>query len=486
MRDPIPVPHAPRPLTELARRLWAASLVALLALAPAGVSSAKETPAPGPWPQFQGDPGHSGVAPDGPAPPYRQVWKFSFTPKKGEGLSAPVIDGTTVISVGPDAVYGVDLETGTQLWSVPRDGPPAPAAVAEAGGTTLLLFTDGGDAETSKLRAIDLATRKEAWDVPLDSVSRSGVTVDGDHAFVGDAGGNVSAIDVVAGALDWSVAVGGEAKGPLAAAGGKVFVVPLSHEFKDSVTATVVALDAATGERVWSYAPRPPSSFASLASAADGEVVVASPGSIGDSQVRGLSADSGSELWSGRIGSVVFPFVAPAVAGEAVYVADGTGGVHAIDRSTGRQAWLFQLNERVVRGSPVVVGDHVLLGLSDGTLAAVDATTGHLVWRSPPAPGLIGPLAVTADTIVALQGGGKGGLVAFAHDDAGTLVDLESPTVPRYGAIIGRFALAFVAVGAAILVPLTLVARRVGPTDFGEPDGDDEDDALADDDGDEP
>ena len=400
-----------------------------------------------------------------------------------------MIAGGTVITEGPQAIYGIDATTGRQEWSVLRDGPPSTPAVAD--GT--VLFTDGAEAASSRLRAVDLHTRKDAWEVKLQAVSRSGVTVDGGRAFVADAEGNVYGVEVATGKLDWRVVVGGEPKGPLAAADGRLFTVPLAHDFRTPVTASVVALDETDGGNAWGapYTPQPASPFASLAAADDQTVVVVSPGAVGDGEVRGISTRDGSVSWSGRVNGAVFPFVSTAVGDDAVYAADVTGGLHRIEPTGGAQRWQFQFNERVVHSSPVVVGDHVILGLSDGSIGVVDAGTGHLVWRSTAPSGPIGSLAVSPDLIVAQRSGAGGGLVAFRHDGSGALIDVGSPTIPRYGQIVARFAVAFVAVGAAILVPLRLVARRLGPPPL-EPEGDgldgdeiDDDEDVSDDGGDE-
>ena len=82
-----------------------------------------------------------------------------------------------------------------------------------------------------------------------------------------------------------------------------------------------------------------------------------------------------------------FPFSAPAVDDGSVYVSDHQGDLHSVRVSTGATDWLYALNERVVRSSPVIVGDVVLLGLADGSLGVVDRTSGHLVWRSRPTAG---------------------------------------------------------------------------------------------------
>jgi outer membrane protein assembly factor BamB len=452
-------------MIERVRRLPAALLVALVLLLP-GAAALGQTSGTTAWSQFQGDAAHSGIASSGPEPPYEEAWTFNVEPKEQEGASAPVIADGLAITAGPDALYGVDLSSGEQRWSEPRDGPPAPPAIATDGDRTLVLFTDGRDAESAVLRAIDLQTQEDAWDAPatLGAVSRTGVTVDGELAFLADGDGTVYAVDVATGTESWTAELAGEPKGPLPVAGGKVFAVPLDPDFS-ALAASVVALEESSGDVAWTYEIQPPSSFASLPAVGQGWVVVVSPSSIPNAgELRALSTGDGSVAWSSRLSGYVSPWSAPAIASDAVYAVDFLGGgLHSFDPAAASQIWQFQFNERVLRSSPVALAGHVLVGLSDGSLGAVDRTTGRLVWRSSPQLGLIGHMAVTPDLVVAVRGAKDGGIVAFRHDAAGTLVDVTSPTIPRYGVIVGRWAITFVGVGIAILVPLTLLARRFGP-----------------------
>ena len=483
MRDPLP--HVTK--LERVRRLPAALVAALVVLLVSGAAALGQTAGSADWSQFQGDAAHSGFASSGPEPPYEEAWTFHVEPKDEEGASAPVIADGLAVTAGPEALYGVDLASGEQRWSVSRDGPPAPPAIATDGDRTLVLFTDGRDAESATLRAIDLATQKDAWDasVTLGAVSRTGVSVDGALAFVGDGDGTVYAVDVATGTEAWTAELAGESKGPLAIADGKVFAVPLDQDFS-ALAATVVALEETSGDTAWTYDIEPAFAYSSLPAVGQGWVVVVSPSPTGG-VVRALATEDGSLVWSTRLSAPASPWAAPAVIDDAVYATDVSGGLHAFDGTAADQEWQFQFNERVLRSSPVVLPGHVLVGLADGSLGAVDRTSGRLVWRTPSKVGQIGHMAVTADLVVAVRGGREGGLVAFRHDAAGSLVDVASPTIPRYGVIVVRWAVAFVGIGAIILVPLTVVARRVGPLELERTEGDedDEEDDDEEEDGDE-
>ncbi|HWO71753.1 MAG TPA: PQQ-binding-like beta-propeller repeat protein [Actinomycetota bacterium] len=435
----------------------ALSAIAALALSGLGLSSGIAlAQAPGGWSQFQGDAGHSGAAEAGPAPPYRQAWAFEAAQAEG-GLSAPVIAGELVLAVGREAVFAVDARTGEEVWRVARvPGPPAPPAVAEVGGAPAVLFTEGGGDAGAAVRAVALADRRDLWEARLEASSRTGVTVEGDRAYVGDVRGGVYAIALASGAVGWRVETEGSATSPLAVSDGAVYAVTRG---RSAPAVSVVALEASSGERLWSASPAPGAAVASGPAVGDGRVVVG----FADRVVRALDAGSGSELWEERANGIFSPAVAAAFADDDVLVADIAGQVYRLDGATGAREWDHALNDLVVRSSPVVVGGAVLLGLNDGRLVALDAAQGDLVWESDPAPGLVGALAVAPGLVVAVKGGDGGRLAAYEHDPEGTLVRVPSPTTLDPGRQL-LLALASVAlVAAAVVVPGRLAARRMGP-----------------------
>jgi outer membrane protein assembly factor BamB len=335
MLGPRSVAHARLP-GRAARLAGAVVLVALVLGGSGGARAAQPEGTPGPWAQFQGDAAHDGLAASGPAPPYVRAWTHPVAPtdvkQHSFGVSAPVIDGTTVYAASGSALSALDLSSGAERWSVDRQGAPSTPAVAEAGGRRLVLFTDTTDEGAGELRAVDADTGKDAWDAPaaLPAVSRTGVTVDGGTAYVGDANGHVVAVDAATGKQTWSVSIGGEPKGPLAVGDGNVYAVPLSHDFSTSVSASIVALAASDGSISWRVTSQPASPFASLPAAADGSVVLVAPQAVGDAHVVGLDAADGTERWSVRINLYSFYFGAPAVTPDAVYSGDVNGGLHAV------------------------------------------------------------------------------------------------------------------------------------------------------------
>lgn len=440
--------------------------------------------------------------------------RWTLSAPEGPALSGAVIFQGQAISLGEAAVYGVDLATGEIAWEAPRSGGPlsVPAIVAGVeGGPATLLYLEGPSSEAgsgggtpspsetgspsestaaagaepgSELVAIELDGHTELWRVPLGATSRTGVTVDGDAAYVGDEDGTVTAVALADGSVLWAKDLGeaddpcagfpnGKIDVPVAVADGRVIAVVRNV---DGSSVAISALDTANGDCVWQKSPQIGSSATSAAAAGDGRVVIG----LADRLVRSLGGSDGEQAWASLALSFFSPVTSPALTPDSVYVVDLGGGVYRLDARDGARVWDYQLNEVVIRSSPVVSGGAVLVGLRDGRLVAIDGASGHLVWQSESTPGLVGAIALSAEAVVAVKGGRDAGLIAFEHDPDGSLVDLPSPTELEAGTLVARAGAAAAIVLAAVLVPGMLARRRFGDAFSGEDPVDEEHEAAED------
>jgi outer membrane protein assembly factor BamB len=433
------------------------------ASAAAAAAGTGTEPSP-PWTQFQGGPAHTGSASGITVaqPPYTRAWTFE-EPDSDQGFAAPVIVGDVAIALGSKAVYGVDLSSGQQAWRVARTGGPiTEPAVGTAGGTTMIVYVDGGsNQEPSKLIAIDAATQKQLWTFSLGAASVSGVSVDGSLAFVGDTQGVLYAVDVAKGTQEWTFKGTGRIEAPPAIADGVVYVG--SRELQQG-NATVRALDESTGTQKWMFAQQQLASGSAI-TVSDGRAIAG----FTDRLARAFDAATGSGEWTALMTNALSPRGAPAVATGAVYLADLAGTVERVSADSGSRMWSYRFN--AVRSlpipyldfwsSPVLTGSSVLIGLGDGRLGALSTATGHLEWEGDTGPGALGGIALGNDIVVVAKQGVSGGLIGFRHDPSGTLLDESSPTQLDAGQLLGRFAVAFVVVlGAAALAGFLLRRRR--------------------------
>ena len=444
------------------------------------------------WAQFQGDAAHTGFLADAVQPPYRATWHLDVAlggPNASFGLSQPVVDGSSVIAVAPGSIVAADLATGGELWSVDRDyGPPVSPAIAQTARRRILIYTEGfGDDPPegtatpstaapspsgspsstsgsdegpfdSHVSAIDLDTHEPVWDarVQLDEVSRTGVTVDGDTAYLGDNRGTVYAIDVATGAIRWTADAGGFLTTALAVSDGSVVATVQGDRTSRS---HLIALDETDGSEIWDDELSGEAIFASAPAIAAGTVVAG----FSDRSVRAFTLSDGSERWSTRLNRPMFFTGAPAFTPDAVVVADALGQVYRLDPDTGERVWDYAVNEPVTQSPVVVAGGTVLVATSAGRLAAIDMESGLLVWQSGEESGLLRSLALTSETVVGVRGGTDPGLVGFTQDPGGSLVSLVSPTELDLPKLIGNFLAAAVPLAVLLLLAGRWLTKRMGP-----------------------
>ena len=481
----------------------AATIAALLVLGmTAGVAVAQTA---GEWPGLQGGGAHTGVAPDGPAPPLREAWRFDPELTGRFGVSPPVIGGDIAVTVGPEAVFGVDLATGEAAWEIPRDyGPSVVPALATAETGELLIYTEGygedppsqaypsasptagasaasatptptptpstgaadgdetGDASSGRVVAVDLETREPVWDtsVELEAVTRTGVTVDGDTAYVGDDGGTVTAIDVASGEVRWTFDAGGPVSTPIAAAEDTVivFVPP-----KDDRPSVLVALHAADGTEAWRIGDEAGVFYTSTPAILDGTVYLGFLDATGN-RLRALALDDGGERWAAVSLSRFAPFGPAAVTSEAVYAIDLSGQLRALSSSTGEQLWDYAINTLVPRDA-VSYGSALLVPTARGSLLAIDTQSHDLAARTAAAgpQGYLRAPAAAPDVVVAVKGGHHPGLVAFSTDPGASLLSVPSPTELDPGRMVANFAIAAVPMLIMLALAGRWLLRRVGP-----------------------
>ena len=469
----------------------------LLATAPALAATAGG----GAWTQFQGNASHTGAVDTAAAPPYRTAWTLAIPPGGPDhqfGVSAPVLDDATntAVAVGPTSVIGVDLGTGRQTFSVKRVfGPSVTPALAQVKGVTAVVYTQGWGDEpptsasasptasatssptttagpspgasgsppsevgaVSQLAAFDLATQRPLWKpVALGTkASIAGVTTLGTHAFVGTSDGTVYDVDLTDGSVVWKQAVGGTLSTSLAATADAVV---LTLQGTRTVAPAVVALKPSDGSQLWRQDPEALGVLSTPPTISGTDVYVG----FSNGDIRDLSLSDGGQRWGSRANGPILTPSALAVAGDALYVVDVVGQLYRFDAATGARVWDFALNDSVFRAPPVVAQDQVLVGTNAGRLAVIDTTSGHLVWDSGIGSGLLRGFAPSGDVIVAVRGGGGAGLVAFAHDDAGTLVDTVSPTVFNAGTNARNFALVAIPLVLIAIFGGRLLSRRMGP-----------------------
>ena len=191
-----------------------------------------------------------------------------------------------------------------------------------------------------------------------------------------------------------------------------------------SAVGSVFAIDAATGEQLWS-SPISADNAASSPAVANGVVYI-----NGDDLIA-FDAKSGAQIWSSSILGPVNTS-SPAVVGDVVYA--GGRVVAAFDATTGAVLWSVSPGGplSIPGDSPAVAKGIVYIGASvtaqhgpsSGTLYALNARTGKTLWSAPVASG------ITSSPSVA------NGVVYVGSDD-GTLYAFNARTGAELAAVAG-------------------------------------------------
>jgi outer membrane protein assembly factor BamB len=232
-----------------------------------------------------------------------------------------------------------------------------------------------------------------AWSTPIGQgdgrrhrLATDPVVADG-RIFTLDARARVQATSVEGAALwardlqpDW-ISADTASGGGLAAAGGRLYVA--------SAYGFVTALDAASGETIWSQRFDAPMTGAPLV---QGDRLFISGA---DSMVWAIDISNGRVDWSfagTRSNTAMARGPAPAQAGDLVLFPTMAGELMAAERATGRIAWTTAIAGRrtgaayaeisAITGDPVVDGRRVLVGNQSGRVMALDTASGARLWSA--------------------------------------------------------------------------------------------------------
>lgn len=310
------------------------------------------------WNQFHFSPDLDGLNPYenvlSPRTASRLGLKWSF-PTHYYIYSPPaVVDGVAYIA-SVDAMHALDATTGTELWVFPINGRVLDAAAVSNGRVFV------GGAEFGDLYALRASDGKELWHIA--DFSGGGATVVGDVVYVGNLANQLCAIGAEDGHELWCF----DAGHPL----NDIYVPAVVNRtvYAGSTDGNVYAVDAATGDLLWSYATN---GYVDGPAVVDGVVYAPS----WDNNLYALDSATGVLLWKFATGG--FVTCTPAVADGVVYLGSNGGNVYALDAFTGTELW-STLTGPCFGSSPALANGVVFIG-GDDNVYALDAATGKLLW----------------------------------------------------------------------------------------------------------
>ncbi|MEZ4532535.1 MAG: PQQ-binding-like beta-propeller repeat protein [Thermomicrobiales bacterium] len=303
---------------------------------------------------------------------------------------APAVGDKIVIAQSEMAIAALDRETGSQLWSVP----------IESVGTTPTLVD--GFVYTAGLQgavALDARSGEVIWSFvpepelemeppdgfpPLSIVNGPVTVADGSVYVTGDIYGELWAIDAATGELRWVYDTEGGVPGAVSYVDGMLYVASDgagdAGSLAGSTKSQLHAVDAATGERIWTNEWPADSVFPGGTVVLDDMVLVGLSDQVAHFGTwQAYDRHTGELRWSTRTSIAPWAGSLAAVDGMFIVPNGDAGGTLALDAATGDVIWQHD-SSPMAYWDMVVVDDVLYMRTGAPAIEAIDTATGALRW----------------------------------------------------------------------------------------------------------
>jgi outer membrane protein assembly factor BamB len=303
-----------------------------------------------------GTPVASGTAEACARPLLAETWRADLGRALGHTIA--VGESCAFAATLDGRVGAVNLVSGRRMWRTRQDGGVPGGMVVD--GDRVLGLSDEPD---GRLFCLDAATGDALWRADVGPGVGAPV-VHGTMALCAATRGRVTACDLESGEIIWQRPIPGQIRAPLAVAASLVLVPTL--------TDSLLALAAATGDLAWSASP--------------GGAVYGRP-MVDDQGVWTLSYEGVLTCWDPATGHIVRRTnldgvfrSAPVRAGDALVAVSTGGSVFAIDSATLAVLWRAEL-KGAVANEPLATDGLVWVALGDRSVRAVCLADGREVGR---------------------------------------------------------------------------------------------------------
>ena len=280
--------------------------------------------------------------------------------------------------IAGNGLVALDALNGELQWLGPTDAAIKNAPACAAGR----IFTS---TVTGQIAAFSTATGEVLWNYQLGDPSQrwvySGPLATDERLYAG-VSSHLVALDPASGAVIWRR----DDLGPNDWLSS--YPSPAAHDRYLAVAfytqpISLAVLDAATGTTLWhKEGDKAHYIYATPIIDPNGTLYA-----LSGSAIRAYRLDDGELCWERTIPLQRIQ-ATPALAAGRLFVATGTGTLHALNATDGTEIWRWQLDSAnplftpylrrgpTTLGAPIAAGDQVYLGGADGCLYALDAATG--------------------------------------------------------------------------------------------------------------
>jgi outer membrane protein assembly factor BamB len=212
---------------------------------------------------------------------------------------------------------------------------------------------------------------------PLEGGFGGGLAVAGDRLFVGSGYRTMSALNAATGDVIWTQPVDVPLRGAPTVAGNRVYIIDVDNQ--------IIAFNTQTGQQEWSYRGivEPARILRASSPAVSGDTVIA-PFSSGE--VVALRASNGQPVWNqvlsrtsrtSALSEIRDIAGRPVISRGFVYAVGHSGVMQAMDIRTGQPRWSLPI---AGVNAPLPVGDVVYVVSKNGELTVVNRDSGAVYW----------------------------------------------------------------------------------------------------------
>ncbi|TDW97623.1 outer membrane protein assembly factor BamB family protein [Dinghuibacter silviterrae] len=321
----------------------------------------------------------------------KAITSFAFRPTENPGLTATIqgiISGDTIVvpfssdlpldnltpyitytgvSISPSSGTKADFTSSQRYLVTAEDGSMAAYTVFVSTNLSVFVGSDDG-----YVYAIDAATGLQRWKFATGGAIDHGPTVSNGTVFVGSTDGYLYAINAANGSLLWKYDFYEPVYSYPTVTNGVVFMYG---------NATMTALDAQTGAVKWQFVTQDLKADVLDANPTVANGLVYFSLFEGYASVVALNVATGNPVWTYYNGS---GYSNPAAVGGTVYAADQFCKIVAMDANTGAVKWRYYDGTFGSGTSPTVSGSKVFIAGYDNYMYAFDTASGSVLWKSGP------------------------------------------------------------------------------------------------------
>lgn len=253
--------------------------------------------------------------------------------------------------LGGGELHALDTVTGEQVWQFATEGNVVTDPLVQ--DSVVYFGTDFGD-----FYALDASNGSLIWtrNTGPSKVRSTPSFANGMIFYTNDAG-TLYARNALSGKAKWQFSTGGGSHWSIAVAAGLVYVDVFE-------TGTLVAVDAESGTERWR---------ATTGGMPDSRGVAVSNGVayVFAYGVTALNAATGELLWSAALST--YPSSTPVIADGIIYFSSGSGELTAFDTVSRQELWRVPVG-KVAGSSPVILDGAVYVCSKDGPISAIRST----------------------------------------------------------------------------------------------------------------